>query len=101
MGQLKVGMKLHSAVCHTQIMILRLPGEEVTFSCNGVPMEQAEVVNKVPNVNEFGEGTLTGKRYTNEEESVECLCTKGCKGTIEMNDSPLNIKQAKRLPSSD
>ncbi len=45
--------------------------------------------------------TLIGKRYVNEDESLELLCTKGGAGTLALDGTPLEIKQAKQLPSSD
>jgi hypothetical protein len=37
----------------------------------------------------------------NGDESIELLCTKGAKGTLVLDGVPLEIKQAKQLPSSD
>jgi len=40
MGQLyKPGAKLSSTVCKTQIMVLRVPAEELEISCGGAPMQ--------------------------------------------------------------
>ena len=46
-------------------------------------------------------GTLIGKRYVNADESIEILCTKGGKGSLMLDGVPLEVKQAKQLPSSD
>lgn len=46
-------------------------------------------------------GTLIGKRYVNADESIEILCTKGGKGSLVLDGVPLEVKQAKQLPSSD
>jgi hypothetical protein len=45
--------------------------------------------------------TLIGKRYVNADESVELLATKGGKGALWLNGTPMEVKQAKQLPSSD
>jgi len=46
-------------------------------------------------------GTLVGKRYTDEAESMEFLCTRGGDGSVSVNGTPLDVKAAKKLPSSD
>ena len=49
----------------------------------------------------FCGGSLTGKRYTDAQETMEFLCTKGGEGTITVAGYDIGIKQAKALPSSD
>ena len=46
-------------------------------------------------------GTLVGKRYTDAEETMEFLCTRGGEGTIAIKGYIIGIKAAKKLPSSD
>jgi len=48
---LKPGTKLSSAVCKTQIMVLRAPAEPLDISCGGQPITRA------------GEGSLSVKGY--------------------------------------
>ena len=50
---------------------------------------------------ETGEGSLVGKRYVDEAETLEFLCTRGGEGNVSVNGVALEVKQAKRLPSSD
>lgn len=45
--------------------------------------------------------TLPGKRYTDEAETFELLCTKAGKGSLSLAGEPLVLKAAKPLPSSD
>jgi hypothetical protein len=47
------------------------------------------------------EGTQMGKRYVNEDESLELLCTKPGAGSIGIGDTLLVLKEAKPLPASD
>ena len=102
MGQIyKPGTKLSSTVCKSQIMVLRAPAEELEISCGGAPMQIGDPA-------ELGEidagksgGTMVGKRYTDEAESMEFLCTRGGDGTIEVAGYTVDIKAAKKLPSSD
>ena len=46
-------------------------------------------------------GTQLGKRYADESSGIEVLCTKAGDGTLTLDGSPLEIKGAKPLPSSD
>lgn len=102
MGQVyRPGLKLHSAVCDTQIMVLRVPNEELEISCGGAPMSGEAVADKGAASADLSGGTLVGKRYTDAEETMEFLCTKGGDGTITVAGYNIDIKAAKKLPSSD
>lgn len=46
-------------------------------------------------------GTLLGKRYTDVATGIEVLCTKAGTGTLSLDGRPLDLKEAKPLPSSD
>jgi len=100
---LKLGAKLQSAVCDTQIMVLTAPKTEVDLRCGGVPMIVAgEDTGAAEAVANLMTETLTGKRYVDDQESsMEFLCTKGGAGGLSLGDTPLQVKQAKALPSSD
>lgn len=101
MGQIyKPGTKLSSAVCKTQIMALRVPAEDLDITCGGVPMQigDPESLGEMSGENA---GTLVGKRYTDEAETMEFLCTRGGEGTIAVAGYVIDIKAAKKLPSSD
>ncbi len=97
----KAGTKLNSAVCDTQIMVLRICGDDMEITCGGELMQAEAVIQKGTLRSAFAGGTLAGKRYVDEAESLEFLCTRGGDGTIAINGAALDIKQAKRLPSSD
>ena len=45
--------------------------------------------------------TLLGKRYADDELGLELLCTQGGDGALSIGDTPLLVKGAKPLPSSD
>ncbi len=98
---LKPGTKLSSAVCKTQIMVLRAPAEPLDISCGGQPMQigdPAELGAPAANANQ---GTLVGKRYTDADESMEFLCTRAGEGSLSVKGYEIGIKAAKKLPSSD
>jgi hypothetical protein len=101
MSVLKVGQKLGSNACDTQIMIIKAPGGEHVLECGGVEMSAAPAAEKTSLDPARAEGTLLGKRYVNEDESVELLCVKPGAGSLYLDGVPLGPKQAKALPSSD
>jgi hypothetical protein len=100
---LKAGARLKSAVCDTQIMVLRVPPSALDLRCGGAPMV---ALQETPSAGlaldaAFADPTLTGKRYVDAAESMEFLCTKGGAGALSIGETRLGVKQAKALPSSD
>ena len=99
--ELKPGTKLMSAVCETQVIVVRAPAVEVELGCGGAPLIG---VGETPSGEldaSLGDGTLIGKRYAEEELGLELLCTKGGAGTLTCNGVVLEVKGAKPLPASD
>ncbi|NNC39032.1 MAG: hypothetical protein HKO02_16385 [Hyphomonadaceae bacterium] len=97
----KPGTKLSSTVCKTQIMVLRAPAEELTITCGGAPMQVGDPEELGSLDSAQANGTLVGKRYTDEAESMEFLCTRGGEGSVSVAGYSIDIKAAKKLPSSD
>jgi len=97
----KPGTKLSSAVCKTQIMVLRAPAEELNISCGGAPMQVGDPAELGTMDGDKAGGTLVGKRYTDEAETMEFLCTRGGEGSVAVEGHTIDIKAAKKLPSSD
>jgi len=100
---LKPGLRLKSAVCSTEIMVVRAPPEEARLSCGGVEMIAA-TESPTPALRldpALARGSLIGKRYVDATEQYELLCTKGGEGSLSLNGRALRVKQAKALPSSD
>lgn len=101
MGQIfKPGVKLSSTVCKTQIMALRVPSTELEITCGGAPMQVGDPA-ELGDPSGDNSGTLVGKRYVDEGETMEFLCTRGGDGSVSVNGVALGVKQAKQLPSSD
>ncbi len=99
---LKSGTRLKSTVCNAQVMIIKAASDG-ELSCGGAPMVGLEesgqdVISLDPNV---AGGCVMGKRYVNEDESFEALCTKPGEGSLLLDGKQLTIKEAKKLPSSD
>ena len=98
---LKAGARFKSAVCDTQVMVIKAPAGEYDLRCGGAEMiAPAAAASGSPDAAHAG-GTLIGKRYVNADESIELLCTKGGAGSLSLNGTALEVKQAKQLPSSD
>jgi hypothetical protein len=96
---MKAGTKLKSLVCDTEVMVIRGSSDGV-FECGGAPMvtergDQGQISS------DFSNGTIMGKRYTDETGSIELLCIKPGKGSLGIDGVALKVKDAKPLPSSD
>jgi hypothetical protein len=100
---MKPGLRLKSAVCSTQIMIIRSPLVPADIRCGGVEM-LAPTEQPPPGVRldpAQAHGSLIGKRYVDAQDRVEVLCTQGGAGSLTLEGVLLAPKQAKALPSSD
>lgn len=103
MATFKAGSRLKSAVCDTEVMVVRATADEVRLECGGgemIPIAAERPAGAAPNPS-FAQGSLVGKRYTDAAERFELLCTKGGKGSLSIDGEALGVKQAKALPSSD
>lgn len=103
MKSLKPGMRLKSAVSDVEIMVVKgNPGVPISLCCGGAPViEMGEKVNAdLSQTNIEGE-TLMGKRYVNSDQSLELLCTRGGRGVLSVDDTPMTPREARALPSSD
>lgn len=100
---LKPGSRWKSAVCDSQMVVVRPPKAEGELQCGGAnvlplddPAEPTGDINP-----DFAEGVLIGKRYVDEESGLEVLGAKAGKGSLAFNGVPMTIKGAKPLPASD
>ena len=103
MKVLKLGSRQKSAVCDTQVMVIRATAEPVDLRCGGVPMIEANADAPAGVVLDtaFAGGSLIGKRYIDAADKIELLCTKGGRGALSLGGVAFQVKQAKALPSSD
>jgi hypothetical protein len=99
----KPGARFRSAVCDTEVVVVRATDVTVDLRCGGPPMaplgesSPSNLTVRLP----FDTGTALGKRYVDETSSFEVLCTKAGAGTLSAGDTPLAVKEAKPLPASD
>ena len=96
---MKPGTRLKSAVCDTEVMVIRAGAG--TIECGGAPMAEAkpETIGAIDAAH--ATGTLMGKRYVDGAATFELLCVKPGKGSLSVDGASLIIKEAKPLPASD
>jgi hypothetical protein len=99
----KPGTQLRSAVCDTEVVVVRPPTAEVTIECGGAPMVERAVAGDPTGTPaaDRAAGTELGKRYVHEASSLEVLCTKPGAGSLSVGDELLTLKGSKPLPASD
>jgi hypothetical protein len=95
---MKPGTKLKSAVCDTEVLVIRTA--DVVVECGGAPMAEERPAERGAISPAFAAGTQMGKRYV-DETGVELLCVKPGKGSLSIAGIALKAKEAKPLPSSD
>ncbi len=100
---LKPGTRLRSAVCSTELIVVKAPAAEVDLTIGGVPPAAdggGEPSGGEPAAGYDG-GTAMGKRYVDDAETIEVLCTKSGRGVPALSGGVLRVKEAKPLPASD
>ncbi|MEE4661879.1 MAG: hypothetical protein V2J89_15525 [Halieaceae bacterium] len=99
---LKPGMRLKSAVSDVQVMVVKGSTDNpVALCCGGVPMIDAADASPEASEGAVEGSALMGKRYTNPEQTIELLCTKGGDGELSIDGEALGFREARELPSSD
>ena len=96
---MKAGIKLKSAACNTEVMVIK--AKDVVVECGGQPMAETAPAEKSALNPSFAEGTKIGKRYVNTDGTIELLCVKAGEGSLSIDGIILHTKDAKPLPSSD
>ncbi|MCD4524241.1 hypothetical protein [Nocardioides sp. cx-173] len=100
--QLQVGQALTSAVDSTAVIVTRAPTGEVDLTCGGVAMAKPGegASGATPDPALAGE-TKLGKRYVDEADTIEVLCTKPGQYALALNGQVLDVRTARPLPASD
>ncbi len=101
--QLKPGLRLESATCDAQVVVVKAPAgdADVDLRCGGEPMRELGTGGERLPISAEGDSTALGKRYADDDLGLELLCSKPGAGALSLGDQPLLIKGAKPLPSSD
>jgi hypothetical protein len=97
---MKPGSRLKSAVCDTEVIVVR-GGGDVVVSCGGAPMVDERPAERGAVDPAFAAGSLMGKRYVDAAGALEFLCVKPGQGSLSIAGVALQPKEAKPLPSSD
>lgn len=100
---LKPGARLFSAVCNGEMITVKAPADEIELTIGGVPpvASAAERDGSTSAAEGHDGGIAMGKRYVDEADTIELLCTKPGDGVPAVNGEILVLKEAKALPASD
>jgi hypothetical protein len=98
---LQPGVRLFSAVCETQLIAVKAPAEPIDVTIGGAPALTQNAAMSGSVAEGHGGGTLIGKRYVDDGDTIELLCTKAGDGLPALDGRPLALKDAKPLPASD
>jgi len=107
--ELKPGSRWRSAVCDTEVVVVRAPAGPVTFRIGGAGVFPADAGRDGPSRDRGGAqpdaalagGTLLGKRYADEATGLQVLCVKPGDGTITVDGRPAAVVTPRQLPASD
>ncbi len=81
--KLKVGQSLASVTDTTTVIVIRAPQDDVELTCGKVAMVDPKsdaAKERQPLESTDPEGTLLGKRYIDDDNVIELLCTKAGPG---------------------
>jgi hypothetical protein len=97
------GSRWRSAVCESEIVVVRAPAQPVLLCIGGAAVLAAGPDRPVAGApgQALADGTLVGKRYTDETSGLEVLCTKSGVGTITVAGRRAVIMSPRSLPASD
>ncbi len=102
MAELKTGARLKSVVCDGEVMVVKAPGGDFDLTCGGTAMVDSGADAERAEINpDHAVGIVIGKRYINEDESLEVLCVKAGEGSLALNGNLLLQKDTKALPKTD
>ncbi len=100
---LKPGTRLFGAACTGEFIVVKAPADPVDLRIGGHPaLTSAD--DRSPGL-EVTTGPddkpAMGKRYVDDDDSLELLCTKPGEGAVSIGSTALQLKDAKALPASD
>jgi hypothetical protein len=100
--KLTPGVRLRSALSDLEVIVVRAPADELELTAGGAPMLSHDESSKPPSeAAPAGEEVQLGKRYADDESGIEVLCTRAGSGPLAVDGRPLELQEAKPLPSSD
>lgn len=102
MNSVRPGLRFRSAVCETEVVIVRAGRDDVALECGGIAMVlgPGALLGEGP-VPGLDAGSVLGKRYVDAGGVIEVLCVHAGKGSLAVAGDLLQLVSAKQLPSSD
>lgn len=97
----KPGVRLHSAVSETEVLVVRAGAADVALTCAGLPMVTSDSTVAEAESLAGAADVLLGKRYVDDGTGLEVLCVKSGGGPLAVDGREMQLKAAKPLPSSD
>jgi hypothetical protein len=100
---MKPGIRLRSAVCDTEVIVIKAGAESLVLECGGSPMVEAGTQpTRRPKLDpRLSGGSEVGKRYGDPARNLEVLCVRAGAGTLTLSGHPLPVISARPLPSAD
>ncbi len=95
------GTRVFSTACTTEMIVVRAPEEAVVVTIGGAPVRAAAGDPEVSPADGYDGGSLLGKRYVNQADTIELLCTRAGDGAAAVDGELLVVKDAAPLPASD
>jgi hypothetical protein len=101
--QLKAGSRLFSAADSTEFIVVRAPSTPIELTIGGHParLDAGERDEGLQVLTPAESTPAMGRRYVDEHETLELLCTKPGAAAAAVDGLILTAKDAKPLPSSD
>ncbi|MGA5762023.1 hypothetical protein [Nonomuraea bangladeshensis] len=99
--QLTPGQRLRSAVSEAEVIVIRAPAGDIDLTCAGAPMISFDQEPGDARASADAPALLIGKRYSDDEGTLELLCTRAGAGPLATGSGELTVKAAKPLPASD
>ena len=97
---LKPGSRVKSSVCEAEVMVVKSTGD-ADLTCGGSLMTAEGVDSPEAGNPDQMHGCVIGKRYINQDETIEVLCVKSGDGSLYFDGEELMTKDTKKLPSTD
>jgi hypothetical protein len=99
---LKAGSRLRSRVSDAEFVVIKAAESDATLTSGGViTVELSSSAPRVEIIGDHDGEVILGKRYSDDSDTFEVLCTKPGSGALAIDERPLHLKSAKPLPSSD
>ena len=100
---LRPGSRWRSAVCESEVIVVRTPARPVLLCIGGAPVLPAGAQRPSDGLpcGHLAGGTRLGSRYADDLSGLEVLCTKSGTGTITVAGRPAARLAPRQLPASD